>query len=106
MASQAGPATRAPTPLPRFSRLEAEQRYFLKGPTIVKTLQIANCQVVPLMGRQLSSGGESKGCLIKGCLNSTKIPKVGIPKAGILSVAAPAEPRGEKKTFFCANFGR
>ena len=23
-----------------------------------------------------------------------------------LSVAPPAEPRGEKKTFFCANFGR
>ena len=23
-----------------------------------------------------------------------------------VSVAIPAEPRGEKKTFFCANFGR
>ena len=23
-----------------------------------------------------------------------------------VSVALPAEPRGEKKTFFCANFGR
>ena len=23
----------------------------------------------------------------------------------MLSVALPAEPRGEKKTFFCANFG-
>ena len=27
-------------------------------------------------------------------------------KRHTVSVAAPAEPRGEKKTLFCANFGR
>ena len=31
---------------------------------------------------------------------------LGIAIAFCFSVALPAEPRGEKKTFFCANFGR
>ena len=38
------------------------------------------------------------------CLFFLHVAAPGAPLESI-SVAPPAEPRGEKKTFFCANFG-